>query len=110
MLDPFKPSTYYVPKPNGNLKDDFFNLFSGIPPQPIDPGLCPRHDEIRNFLCSPQIRGDLAIDTMNFVIPEHSLLGYIVKYGRLQPELQPDEWRNFLIITHHRNLLFSYVN
>ena len=77
------------------------------PPDKIAKSKCLWYDEIRKFLCRRRIRRDLALDTMNFVMPEHTLLGYIVVHGGLQPELQPEEWRSFLIVAHHAKELFS---
>ena len=76
-------------------------------PERIGRGECPRYDEIRRFMCGRKGRRDLALDTMNFVMPEHTMLGYIVDNGTLKPELQPDEWRNFLVVAHHSKELFS---
>jgi hypothetical protein len=77
------------------------------PPDKIAKSKCLRYDQIRKFLCRRRIRRDLALETMNFVMPEHTLLGYIIAHGGLQPELQPEEWRNFLVVAHHTKELFS---
>jgi hypothetical protein len=82
-------------------------ILTKLSPEPILKYRCPRYDEIKKFLFGRKTRRDLALDTMNFVMPEHTLLGYIIRNGKLQPELKPDEWRNFLIITHHTKELFS---
>jgi hypothetical protein len=64
---------------------------------------CPRFDEIKEYLF--RNRRELALDTLNFAIPEHTMLGYILANGGLA--LTPEEWKYFLSVCGHSKLFFS---
>lgn len=62
----------------------------------------PRSREVRDYLFR-NIR-ELALDTMNFRMPEHVLYGHIVRHGGIQ--LTADEWRSFLEVMSANKTLF----
>lgn len=64
---------------------------------------CPRYDEIRNYLINQ--KRELAIDTMKFRMPEHTLHQYIRRNGGI--DLSAEEWREFLLNSSERKELFQ---
>ncbi|KAF7960633.1 hypothetical protein EAE96_000308 [Botrytis aclada] len=54
---------------------------------------CPRFDEISAYLIDN--RRELALHTMCFAMPEHTLRGYILRHGGLKITAQ--EWRAYLL-------------
>jgi len=75
------------------------------PPEAPSQTSCGRFDEIRNFLLKNRL--GLALDTMDFPMPEHTLYAYILAQGGLS--LIADEWRAFLRVCHDTRNLFRYV-
>jgi hypothetical protein len=71
---------------------------------PIDRTECPRYDAIKQFLIDKQ--RELALDTMDFEMPEHSMLNHITEMG---VNITIDEWCKFLTIAHHAQELFEFV-
>lgn len=67
---------------------------------------CPRFNEIRDFLFNNRL--ELALDTLDFQMPEHTLYNYIVVTRRVL--LSADEWRAFLRICVRDNTLFKSVH
>ncbi|KAL2074475.1 hypothetical protein VTL71DRAFT_8253 [Oculimacula yallundae] len=64
-----------------------------------------RFNEIRKYLFR-NIR-ELALDTLNFKIPEHILFNYVLENRGL--DITSDEWRDFLMTAGNAGLLFSLV-
>ncbi|KAF7872441.1 hypothetical protein EAF04_003362 [Stromatinia cepivora] len=64
---------------------------------------CPRYDEIKNYLINQ--KRELAIDTMKFRMPEHTLHQYICRNGGIN--LSTEEWRGFLLNCTERMELFQ---
>ena len=75
------------------------------PPDDKEIVSCPRYQEIRSYLL--RNRNELALDTMNFKMPDHILLAHILNNGFLV--IDYDEWTAFLIVAHRAKDLFSYV-
>ncbi|TEY83158.1 hypothetical protein BOTCAL_0025g00170 [Botryotinia calthae] len=67
---------------------------------------CPRYDEIKNYLINQ--KRELAIDTMKFRMPEHTLHQYIRRNGGI--DLSADEWRKFLLNSTERKEMFQIRN
>ncbi|KAF5874365.1 uncharacterized protein Bfra_004370 [Botrytis fragariae] len=67
---------------------------------------CPRYDEIKNYLINQ--KRELAIDTMRFRMPEHTLHQYIRRNGGI--DLSAEEWREFLLNSSERKELFQIRN
>ncbi|KAB8301245.1 hypothetical protein EYC80_003132 [Monilinia laxa] len=67
---------------------------------------CPRYDEIKNYLVSQ--KSELAIETMKFRMPEHTLHQYIRRNGGIY--LSSEEWRGFLLNCTERKELFQIRN
>ncbi|CAD6443668.1 867892e6-dbc8-46d5-bfbf-774fe39b6e0c-CDS [Sclerotinia trifoliorum] len=63
---------------------------------------CLRYDEIKNYLINQ--KRELAIDTMKFRMPEHTLHQYIRRNGGIN--LSAEEWREFLLTCTERMELF----
>lgn len=92
--------------PTAPIEDD--NAMFGAPgsykyPRYTPP--CPRHALIRQYLF--ENRQELALDTLYFEIPEHLLLAYIIRSGF---EMQPWEFRGFLLGCQASGELFKYVS
>jgi hypothetical protein len=73
------------------------------PPNDLDTAPCPRYDFISDYLL--QNAKELALDTLNFRMPDHTMMSHILHLGELV--LDYDEWTSFLLDTHKRKLLFS---
>jgi hypothetical protein len=69
-----------------------------------DPDEPARFAEIVKFLTDPRIRRVLALETMIFVIAEHTLLSYINRLREI--ELTVDEFRDFLVFCNFKKFLF----
>lgn len=69
----------------------------------LPPGDESRHDEIKEYML--QHRFELALDSMDFPMPENTLLSYILKEGGIT--INHIEWRNFLIKCNRDDTLFS---
>jgi hypothetical protein len=67
---------------------------------------CPRYSEIKDYLLANRHHGQLALDSMDFHIPEPTFYRYIIDCGGLA--ITPLELRNFLYTTHLRQELFDY--
>ncbi|KAI9647260.1 hypothetical protein NHQ30_003643 [Ciborinia camelliae] len=67
---------------------------------------CPRYDEIKTYLFRQ--RRELAIDTMRFKMPEHTLHQYIRRNGGIA--LSAEEWRGFLLNCVERTELFRILD
>ncbi|EMR85672.1 hypothetical protein BcDW1_5671 [Botrytis cinerea BcDW1] len=67
---------------------------------------CPRYDEIKNYLINQ--KRELAIDTMKFRMPEHTLHQYIRRNGGI--DLSAEEWRKFLLNSTERKEMFQIRN
>ncbi|KUJ20903.1 uncharacterized protein LY89DRAFT_715211 [Mollisia scopiformis] len=65
----------------------------------------PRYLEIKNHLLNCWY--ELAIDTMDFNMPEHTMFNYILAEGGLQ--ITFSEWREFLEYSQQTNVLFMYT-
>lgn len=63
---------------------------------------CPRYDEIRIYLEKNKFA--LAIHTMDFILPAHVFLSYIVRHGGI--DLKHKEWKTFLLVANTRHELF----
>lgn len=68
---------------------------------------CPRYDEIKAYLCRNRHYEQLALDTMDFDMPERTLYRYILDRGGL--EITPLEFRNFLYTASERREMFFYA-
>lgn len=68
---------------------------------------CPRYDEIKAYLCQNRHYEQLALDTMDFDIPERTLYRYILDRGGLG--ITPLEFRNFLYTASERREMFFYA-
>jgi hypothetical protein len=75
----------------GNIQQQAMLFNQALPPKlpPEVPYLAPsiRFIEIRKFLFENRL--ELALDTMDFPMPEHTLYNYIIEGGGIQ--LDPDE-------------------
>ncbi|KAE9376538.1 hypothetical protein N431DRAFT_462367 [Stipitochalara longipes BDJ] len=60
--------------------------------------------KIRQFLFANRV--SLALDSLNFEIPEHLLYSYIVEAGL--SDLSPTEWRGFLIQCSKNSYIFNW--
>ncbi|KAH7360491.1 hypothetical protein BKA65DRAFT_186147 [Rhexocercosporidium sp. MPI-PUGE-AT-0058] len=65
-----------------------------------------RHAEIKDYLFKNT--RELALDTMDFSMPEHILFDYVLVNGGLN--ITADEWRDFLVTTIENQLLFNIVS
>lgn len=63
-----------------------------------------RYFQISQYLFDNRLPLELALDTMDFDMPEATLYRYIQNRGGLT--IKPQEWRNFLLYTDSQNLLF----
>lgn len=77
-----------------------------LPPEVPSLAPCPRFNEIQNFLFKNRL--ELALDSMDFPVPEHTLYNYILERGGIQ--LDADEWRAFLRICRDKKNLFRYTS
>lgn len=71
-----------------------------LPPQRP---FCPRFDEIRQYIKDNRL--ELALDTLDFRMPEHVMYAHILRRGGIH--LTADEWRTFLELCNFRRLLFT---
>lgn len=62
-----------------------------------------RYDEIQQYIF--QHRLELALDTMDFPMPENTLFSYILKDGGIS--IDHVEWRNFLLKCNQDDILFT---
>jgi hypothetical protein len=67
---------------------------------------CKWFNEIKDFLLKHRLQ--LALDTVDFPMPEHTLYAYILAEGGLS--LTADEWRNFLRVCDDTSTLFMYIS
>ena len=68
---------------------------------------CPRWNEITQYLFHNRGPNELALDTMTFDMPEPTFYRYIMDRGGLA--ITPAEFRDFLAVANHQQLLFQYV-
>lgn len=68
---------------------------------------CPRWKEISQYLIDNRGPLELALDSMDFDIPEANLYRYIQDCGGLVDGLTPLEFRNFLVYAHTQGRLFE---
>ena len=68
---------------------------------------CPRWDEFTQYLFADRAPPQLALDTMDFDIPEPTLYRYIIDRGGLL--ITPAEFRQFLFTANNRKQLFAYA-
>lgn len=71
-----------------------------LPPQRPN---CPRFEEIRRYIKNNRL--ELALDTLDFPMPEHVMYAHILRRGGIK--LTADEWRTFLELCNFRRLLFT---
>jgi len=81
-------------------------------PKPKKPLLeCPEFGYIQEHLFKNRMQ--LALDTMDFDMPENTLYSYIMTQGNIALEhgskLEPEMWRSFLQICDRRKHLFKWV-
>ena len=67
--------------------------------------ICPRWDEIRQYLFNTRGPSNLAWNSMTFEIPEWTLYQYIQFHGGLV--ITPGEWHCFLVFANYREQLFQ---
>ena len=72
-------------------------------PNDADTVPCSRYDVISEYI--RHNAKELALDTLNFRMPDHTMLSHILHLGGFS--LDYDEWTSFLLDTHKRKLLFS---
>ncbi|KAJ5041224.1 uncharacterized protein L3040_005772 [Drepanopeziza brunnea f. sp. 'multigermtubi'] len=77
------------------------------PPEPVY--TCARWDEIAQYLFDHRDPDDLALDTLDFPMPEQNLYKNVYDYGMGMPGITPEELRDFLRVCHQRKLLFGYT-
>jgi hypothetical protein len=111
---PFKPiPTSFSGAPTSNdsgTDSDSYSSGSETSGEDIDPWECPpcpRWDGITQYLFNNRGPLELALDTMDFDIPESNLYRYIEDRGGLAGGITPLEFRNFLICAHTRGELFE---
>jgi len=68
---------------------------------------CPRYDEIKAYLLRNRHHQQLALDSMDFDMPERTLYRYIIDRGGIA--LTPLEFRSFLYTASWRQELFFYT-
>jgi hypothetical protein len=73
------------------------------PTRPAESASCARYPEIRAFLFANRLV--LALDTLNFRMPEHMMYTHILRTCKI--DLTAEEWRSFLEACHVRKLLFK---
>ena len=73
------------------------------PTLPVETASCARYPEIRAFLFANRL--ELALDTLNFRMPEHMMYAHILRTGKIN--LTTEEWRSFLEVCHFRKVLFK---
>lgn len=73
------------------------------PPNDSETVPCPRYELISDYLRKNV--EELALDSLNFRMPDHMMMSHILHLGGLVIEY--DEWTSFLLDTHKRKLLFS---
>jgi len=93
----------------GNIQEQA-NLFHQAlppkqPPEVLSRAPSVQFNEIRNFLFGNRLV--LALGTMDFPMPEHTLYNYILMQGGIP--LEADEWRAFLRVCHDTENLFRYI-
>ncbi|KAI6716060.1 hypothetical protein JHW43_001444 [Diplocarpon mali] len=76
------------------------------PPEPVYE--CARWDAIAQYMCAHRAPGDLALDTLDFPMPEQTMFRHVHDDGLGMPGITPDEFRDFLRVCNQRKLLFSY--
>lgn len=96
-------ASYPLPPPVDNQEDDEDDEDEEEEEDDEEIPICPRYDEIRNYLINQ--RRELAIDTMKFRMPEHTLHQYIRRNGGI--DLSAEEWRGFLLNCNERKNLFQ---
>jgi hypothetical protein len=91
-----------IKQTQGNIRVTGRSSHRPFPPRPE----CPRStrfNEIRDDLFEQRL--ELALDTLNFPMPEHVMYAHIPRNGKIG--LTTDEWRSFLEICHYRKLFFT---
>lgn len=76
------------------------------PDPPPETPLCARFSEIQDYLFTNRL--ELALDTLNFKMPEHVMYSHILRNGGL--DITADEWRSFLEVCEYRKILFKYLH
>lgn len=94
------PKTNFTHHPNDPI-NPLANSSSSSEPQ------CPRWNEITTYLFANRGPEELALDSMNFDIPEPTFYRCIQDRGGI--DLSPYEFREFLICADHRSILFDYA-
>jgi len=83
---------------------NYIPISPDLDPQPKFPLTdCPQFTQIQQYLFAN--RQELALDSMNFPMPECTLYSYILANGGIT--LTPDIWRAFLEICNHTPYLFK---
>jgi hypothetical protein len=70
------------------------------------PPPCPRYDAITAFLIANRSQNELCIDSIRFLIPERTLLEYILAYGGI--DLTPEGRNAYLRLCDFRGKRFNY--
>lgn len=87
----------------GNLAN-YIPISPDLDPEPSVPlPDCPEFTQIQQYLFAN--RRELALDSMNFPMPEYTLYSYILASGGIS--LTPDMWRAFLEVCNHTPYLFK---
>lgn len=90
-------------------QQDMILFGQAIPPPPEKlPGYpsCTRYVEIQDYLFANRL--ELALDTLNFKMPEHVMFAHVSRKGGLN--ITADEWRAFLEVCEFRRVLFKWVH
>ncbi|PBP19973.1 hypothetical protein BUE80_DR009195 [Diplocarpon rosae] len=70
---------------------------------------CPRWDMIAEYMFAHREPGDLALDTLDFPMPEQTMFKHVHDDGLGMPGITPYEFRDFLRVCNQKKLLFSYT-
>lgn len=65
---------------------------------------CPRYEEIGDYLVRNRAQGRFCLGTMNFRMPENTMLNHILLLGGIT--LSTEEWRDFLMVANEKQELF----
>ncbi len=80
-------------------------------PDPVEPEhVCLRWDEIAQFLFDNREPGKLALDSLDFPMPEQTMLSHVVNLAVPPFAITAEEFREFLWVCHQRRLLFRLVD
>lgn len=101
-------STFLIPgqfpPPAEEYESDTDSMYSDGYNDDYENPLCPRWEEITEYMFRNRGPGELALDTMTFDIPEHVLYKYILQRGGL--DITAEEFRDFLAMAHKKLELF----